>query len=326
MKKLLLVLLIIYVSILQAQDTRVMMFKFTIDEQPYQCKSLKIDLALGAHHIKPKLVNDRFLVPQIFLDAYNNKKSHDINNVSVRIDCDGFSIHREKLYPVVLLPGEWKAGLLYPSHLLDRDVAARMNDLMWADTLTYACYDCDPGIVILQEYRADAIPYSIAVEHLDQLKLERLTAKGERARDIAYELTVYGFESQKNRKTLLDLHEHCIQQTDLPPDVVCDEKLAYELQNLHWRGDAALADILFNAVHSSNYYEENIDYFYFDYLFNKPEEMMRQISRFSPDDQTLLCSHAQRVAYSRETEAIIANLHKINSPEAMRCLQTFTSK
>jgi hypothetical protein len=93
----------------------------------------------------------------------------------------------------------------------------------------------------------------------DSMKKEQPNASGERARNIAYALAVYGFEYERNRDYLLRRLSNCLARPrESPENDECDGELLDFVTNLYWRGDdSLLAFLASGGGYSTRYHWRN---------------------------------------------------------------------
>jgi len=278
--------------------------KFVVDGQSIPCKSLGVQLTLGKQQFTTDVIGDKFVVPPQILKAYASKRLRRKANVTATATCDSQIVTISGLYPANALPGEWTAGISYPTSWFD-DPQVSPEVGKWVSYLVTGCNNCDPDLINWQ-FHVD-IPHDI----LNSLRKEQPTAKGPRAMDIAFALAVFQSDYQANRDILIKrLHECVALQPDSEDDDSCDTRLFRELVNLYWRGDASLLQPLLEVADQEGGATDNAGSFYATLLDQRTAIALKGIEQLPDKNNTLfardpwktICvSILQSLIVSRET-------------------------
>lgn len=242
------------------------------------------------------------------------------DNVAAKITCDDRTLELVRLYPVNVLPGNWTAGIAYPTTWFDGPVYPVPERRMWISYLITECNECDPGIVISQTHP------EVPKAELAQLQKEMQNIGPGRARDIAYALAVFQFDYQTNRDRLVKTQRECLNR---PPDAleddVCDGRLVQYLANLYWRGDNELLPILFGLAQPREDVVREAGTFYADLLDRRMDVALSSLSSISEEAQKTACAMAfdddLRFA-GPKIDRIESELRKHDTDVARRCLDT----
>ncbi len=193
---------------------------------------------------------------------------------------------------------------------------------MWLTTLDYACYDCDPGIIVSVTH-PDPPSNTVA-----RLQNEQRNAIGETARDDAYALAVYKVDYDRNSLYLLHLLQWCLDQPATgPQEDVCEQPFLDELTNLYWRGDPKFLDPLLLAAASPNNVVLEVGYFYADLLDRRTAEMIQALGKLPLETQTAVCKLAGSDGFSMDSpklERTSTHLMAQKGEASQRCLSCAT--
>jgi hypothetical protein len=187
----------------QRETHKSIVVKFEVDGKPVACDDPKIRLSVGAVEITPVRVSGGFLVPDEILSAYASKSSRVVNNISAEITCAARSVSLSGLYPAQLLPGEWKAGIAYPTTWFDGPSGAPEHGT-WISYIVAECDECDPGVVVSRVHS------DFPATEVLQLQTETGESAG-RQRDVAYALAVFASDYPGNRGRLVRTLNDCLK-------------------------------------------------------------------------------------------------------------------
>jgi hypothetical protein len=290
---------------------------FEVDGQPVTCKARRVRLSIGEEEITPTLTPDGFLVPSQILKAYASKSSRYKSNVSAQITCDARTVALSGLYPVQVLPGQWKVGIAYPTTWFDSPSGAPEHGV-WVSYIDTGCNDCDPDVVV---WRAHS---EIPATKLTQLKAEQSDSP-ERARDVSYALAVFHSDYRFNRDRLANLLAQCLDRPrNSPEDDVCNGRLVQYLANLYWRGDDELLDTLINAAQSREDVVDEAGSFYGDLLDRRFAIALNALSKVPREQQQNFCAMALKDGLSLnppKLARIQVALRKAGTQTAQTCLR-----
>ena len=162
------------------------------------------------------------------------------------------------------------------------------------------------------------------------MRKEQPSSSGERARDIAYALAVFGIEYQTNRDRLLNLLGSCLSKPkESAEDDECGGELLDFVTNLYWRGDDALLAPLLQVADTRRDVIGEIGTFYADLLDRRSAVAFESIGKLPPEKQQLVC----RLAYEDDLSAdspkrdrVMAFLRSAGGDVAARCSKALDDK
>jgi len=292
--------------------------KFAIDGKTVACDKLGVQLHLDGHTILPKHTDSDFTVPAAFSKTGQEWSSQQ--KVDVSVSCGKYTLSFPKLHPTWVSPGQWEVGIAYPPYWIERFGWTRAVEKgTWLTYLDSECNGCDPGIFTTISHASP--PLSL----LTRLRHEQPGASGERARDIAYALSVFGMDYHRNRDYLVELLNACLSRPkDSPEDDVCDSRLLDYLTNLYWRGDSGLLENLLQLADSRKDVILEIGTFYANLLDRHTAVAVRGMQKVSADKQRSICSLAGEDDFSIDgpkLKRVAERLHATGDAVAELCLQ-----
>lgn len=294
--------------------------KFSVDGEEVSCPDLRITLRFHGHAIVPELSGHGFVVPAVFKNA-----DQDADKVDVGVICGGYSLDFPDLHPSWVSPGDWEFGIAYPPYWFEEfSYTTSIEHGAWISYLLSECNNCDPGVYT-------TISHPTPPENLvTSLKREQPDASGQRARDIAYTLAVFGLDYQPNRDYLLRLLRSCLSRPkESSEDELCDSKLLSFLTNLYWRGDDELLPSLLQIADSRGDVIGQIGYFYGDLLERHTTAAVTGMSKLTLEKQRGICGLAGKYDLHIDTpkfERVAENLRSLGTVVATRCLREAESK
>lgn len=292
--------------------------KFAIDGKTVACENLRIQLHLDGHTIEPKHSGSEFTVPAAL--SKNSLEWSPEQKVDVNISCGKHTLSFPKLDHTWISPGQWEVGITYPPYWIERFGWTRAVEKgTWLTYLDSECDGCDPGVFT-------TIPHTIPPPSLIAgLRREQPGASGERARDIAYALAVFGTDYQKNRDYLVKSLTDCLARPkDSPEDDVCDSRLLDYLTNLYWRGDGGLLEGLLQLADSRKDVISEVGTFYANLLDRHTAAALRGMQKVTLEKQRTVCSLAGEDDFSIDgpkLNRVAKHLHAAGDPVAELCLQ-----
>jgi hypothetical protein len=286
---------------------------FAVDGKPAPCASFSVELHLEGEIIKPNQSGQHFDVPDVFKKP--SKQWRDDQHVDVSLSCGGQTFVFPKLHPAFIRAGDWELGIAHPPYSMER--FSRTSELEHGAWLSYLIFEGEPGVVT---FVSQPDP---PAEMEDSMKKEQPNASGERARNIAYALAVYGFEYGRNRDYLLLLLNNCLARPrESPENGECDGELLDFVTNLYWRGDDSLLAFLLQVADTRRDVIGEIGTFYSDLLDRRGAVVLESIEKLPTEKQKLIC----KLAYdddltidSPKRDRVIAFLRGVGGEAATRC-------
>lgn len=292
---------------------------FRVDGKLVPCVGRKVSLRLGNQTINPEPTLNGFVVPRIFAQAYASEKTRAENNVEVSITCGDDHLSFSGLYPVWVSAGDWEVGISHPPYwfeLFSRSPAIEHGT--WVSYLESECAGCDPGVITSVPHVETASVISEGLLH------EQPMATGERARDIAYTLAVYGRERELNANYLANLLKSCLVKADSSEDAVCDSRLLAYLTNLYWRGSDGLLVPLMRAATSRKDVISDVGTFYSDLLDRRPDAALHALEAETADIRQAVCKLAQDddlYLNAPKRDRVVVSLRRSGNRVATECLK-----
>lgn len=291
---------------------------FLVNGKPISCGNPTIKLRLDGRTIVPKRTDRGFVVPVVFnrkLTEWSPDRKADVT-----VSCGEYTLNFPKIDPFWVRPGQWELGIAYPPYWIERFGYLRaVEQGTWLSYFEFECDGCDPGVFTTISHPTPPGPLLASLRH------EQPSSSGERARDIAYALAVFGTEYQRNRDYLLESLNACLSRPkESPENDVCDRKLLDYVTNLYWRGDSALLQPLLQIADSRKDVILEIGTFYADLLDRRTATTVDGLRELPPEKQRLICKLAGEDEYSidePELERVAGRLHAIGDETADRCLQ-----
>jgi len=290
---------------------------FVIDGKPTRCAAFSVELRFDGEMIKPNQAGQHFDVPDVFKKP--SEQWRDDQHVDISLSCGGQTFVFPKVHPAFIRQGDWELGIARPPYSIER--FRRTPELEHGAWLSYLIFEGEPGIVI--SVSQPEPPAEIA----DSMRREQPNASGERARNIAYALAVYGFEYQRNRDYLLLLLNNCLARPrESPENDECDGELLDFVTNLYWRGDDSLLAPLLQVADARGDVIGEIGTFYSDLLDRRGAVVIESIEKLPAEKQKLIC----RLAYeddlsidSPKRDRVVAFLRGAGGEAATRCSSGF---
>jgi len=289
---------------------------FSVDGKTVGCNERKLRLRLHGELIEPEALSGGFVVPATF-----NKKSSDWqsgDSVDVGFTCGEYSLNFQ-LHPSLVSSGRWEFGVEYPPHWIEYGWTGAIEHGTWLSYLVSECDDCEPGVVTYLSH-SDAPPSIPA-----RLREEQPAASGERARDLAYGLAIFGINYGQNRDYLVQLLNACLSRPkSYSEDDICDHKLLDYATNLYWRGDGALLGPLLESADSRRDVIGEIDAFYADLLDRQPLTVLNGMQNVSVDKQRTICRLAGEFELRMDSpkfQRVAKHLHAARTEVAERCMK-----
>lgn len=294
--------------------------EFSINRVSRPCKWPNIRITVAGKDVSVERIRNGFIVPNSLLALYEDPTTRKLNNVSIHLACGEMTFDLGNEYPVRLLPGLWKFRILYPDSWA-RDELYPQLDLSgkWLRELDFECDECEPCVVVWESI--NTVPQKI-LKNLERMQSE---ARGERAMEIAFALTVFQVNYESNRDYLLDLWRTCLASPDKPAIVgICDEtRLSFILANLYFRGDETLLPVLLHAAESKSYAAEELGHFYAVMLKNQPEKLLDKMNGLPASTQSAICRDAMDNFYldTPEFKQVESHLLDLKQSNAEACLK-----
>lgn len=298
------------------QEIRV---KFAIDGKTKPCENLKVTLRLDGHVIVPEHSAQGFLVPKVFRRKPSAWPDNKKANISIGCGQRTFEFSE---HPGWVSAGDWEVGIAYPPYWFEQfRYTEAVEHGAWLDYLISECNGCAPGVITAVSH---AIPPSALVSVLRE---EQPRASGERARDIAYELSVFKIDYRRNRDYLMAVLKSCLSAPQIrpePQDDPCDGHLLDYVTNLYWRGDSQVLGPLLGSVDSDKDTVSEIGTFYSNLLERRSAEVLHGMRDLPPEKQRLICGLAGQDDLSMngpKFDRVVDRLKADNSETADRCLR-----
>jgi len=297
----------------QSQLHRSISVSFTIDGKPADCTPFGIELRLNGEIIRPKESAQHFDVPDEFKKP--STQWRDDERVDISLSCSDHTFVFPNQHPAFVRAGDWDLGIARPPYSIEQ--FRRTRELEHGAWLSYLIFEGEPGVVTFVSQ--PDVPIDVA----DSMRKEQPSSSGERARDIAYALAVFGIEYQTNRDRLLNLLGSCLSKPkESAEDGECGGELLDFVTNLYWRGDDALLAPLLQVADTRRDVIGEIGTFYADLLDRRSAVALESIGKLSPEKQQLLC----RLAYeddlstdSPKRDRVMAFLRSAGGDVAARC-------
>jgi hypothetical protein len=286
---------------------------FAIDGKPTRCTAFSVELRFDGEVIRPNLAGQHFDIPDVFKKP--PKQWRDDQHVDISLSCDGQTLVFPQQHPAFISAGDWELGIARPPYAIER--FRRSFALEHGAWLGYLIFEGEPGVVTF------APQPDPPVDLVNSMRREQPDASGERARNIAYALAVFGFEYERNRDYLLLLLHVCLARpNESPEDEECDRELLDFITNLYWRGDDSLLAPLLRLADPRRDVIGEIGTFYSDLLDRRGAVGLESIEKLPPEKQTLSCKLAYEDDLSTDSpkrDRIIAFLKGTGGEAANRC-------
>lgn len=290
---------------------------FAIDGKPTLCTPFSVELRFDGELIKPNKAGQHFDVPDVFKKP--SEQWRDDQHVDISLSCGGQTFVFPKVHPAFIRGGDWELGIARPLYSIER--FSRTPELEHGAWASYLIFEGEPGVVTFVSQPEP--PAGMA----DSMRREQPNASGERARNIAYALAVFGFEYERNRDYLLRLLNTCLARPRESPETdECDGELLDFLTNLYWRGDDSLLAPLLRVADTRRDVIGQIGTFYSDLLDRRGSIGFESIEKLPAERQSLIC----KLAYdddlsinSPKRDRVIALLRRAGDEAATRCSSAF---
>lgn len=298
----------------QSQSKPSIAVSFVVDGKPARCTPFGVELSLNGKIIRPNHHGQSFEVP----GAFRKSPLHwrDDQRVDISLTCNENIFVFPNLHPALVGQSDWELGMARPPYSMER--FRRTDALEHGAWLSYLLFQGEPGV---ETFVSQPDP---PADVADAMLIEQVTASGERKRDIAYALAVFGIDYQTNRDYLLSVLKSCLSRLNgWPEDDECDGDLLDFVTNLYWRGDDALLDVLLEASDTRRDVIGEIGTFYADLLDRRGAIFLDSIRPLLPEQQELICKLASRDDLrhkSPERNRVIAFLKATRSEAATGCL------
>ncbi len=288
---------------------------FSVDGKPANCEGFAVNLRLDSQSLKPELSGQAFEIPAVFKKATSEWR--DGQYVDISLTCNGYTFIFPNQHPAFVRQGDWHLGVAHPLYALSEYGYTHEFDRgAW---LAYLIFEGEPGVVTFSS-QPDP-PVGLA----EALKQEKLNASPERARDIAYVLSVFNVDYQNNREYLISLLNGCLSRPkESPEGDICNRDLLSFVTNLYWRGDTALLYPLLRIADTRSDVIGDIGTFYSDLLNRRAAIALDAMESLPVHKQALIC----RLAYeddlyldSPKRERVAATLRTTGTGSARRCLE-----
>ena len=208
----------------QSQSHHSISVSFVIDGKPSRCTPFNVDLRLNGKIIRPNRSGQSFEVPTAFRKS--SQRWHDNQRVDISLTCNEHIFVFAKQYPAFIRDGDWELGIARPPYSIER--FRRTYALEHGAWLSYLLCEGEPGVLTFVS-QPDP-PADVA----DAMRIEQPNASGQRKKDIAYALAVFGIEYRTNRDYLLLLLKSCLSRPNgWPEDDECDGELLDFVTNLY---------------------------------------------------------------------------------------------
>jgi hypothetical protein len=218
--------------------------------------------------------------------------------------------------------GDWELGISRPPYSIER--FRRTPELERGAWLSYLIFQGEPGVIT---FASQPDP---PVELADSMVKEQRNASGQRARDIAYSLAVFGIGYPRNRDYLMSLLNKCLSRPkESAEDDECDGELLDFVTNLYWRGDDRLLLPLLRMADTRRDVIHEIGSFYSDLLDRRGALALASVGKLSADQQLLICRLAYEDDLNSDTpkrDRVLAFLRGAGGEVATRCLTELRDK
>ena len=287
---------------------------FSIDGKESSCDDFHAELSLNGRTIKTKHSGQHFDVPKVFQRP--PREWPDSQRANIALTCNGH-VFLFRAHPAFVEAGSiWHLGIANPLYAIENyEYTHEFDRGAW---LGYLIFEGEPGVVTF-ESEPDPLTGRIA-----DFLTEQPNAKGERARNIAYELAILHVDYEKNRDYLLSLLDRCVSQPkESPEDATCNSTLMSFITNLYWRGDDSLLPILLRMPNVQNDVVSDLGRFYSELLDLRSKIIFDQLSELPNEQQVLVCHLANEGDLnfdSQRLERVRTFLQDQHTAAADRCL------
>lgn len=255
-------------------------------------------------------------------DAFNKPAAqwNDRQHVDITLTCNGQSFVFPSQHPAYIRQGDWRLGIAHPLYALSE--YAYTHEFDRGAWLGYLVFEGEPGVVTFSS-QSDP-PVGMA----EALQKEKLSASLERARDIAYVLSVFNVDYQNNREYLISSLNDCLSRPKgSPENDMCNRDLLSFVTNLYWRGDTALLDPLLRIADTRRDVISGIGAFYSDLLNRRAAITLDAMESLAPEKQGQICKLAYEDDLHRDSpkrERVMATLRATGTESARRCLEALS--
>lgn len=267
----------------QSKNDAFIAVSFAINGSPARCEGFQAKLSFQGETITPTQNDKGFEVPETFKRPADKWKEDQ--RVDISLTCNGHTLVFPGQHPAFLREGDWQLGIAHPLYAVkEYGYTHEFDHGAW---LAYLIFEGEPGVVTFSS-QPDPPP-----DLSEALRKEQLGASAERLRDIAYMLTVFNVDYQKNRDFLLSSLKNCLSRPkESPEDDVCDGDLLSFVTNLYWRGDTELLQTLLQIADSRRDVIGEIGTLYADLLDRRGEITLNAMGVLPDEKQQLVCKLA----------------------------------
>jgi hypothetical protein len=275
----------------QHQGSGSISVRFAVDGKAVACAP-RVKLRFAGRTLLTERTDRGFAVPAVFI-AGGSEQTSDAD-VDVTVSCGKYTLEFRQLKAGWVRPGRWEAGIAYPPYAVERfRRTGALEHGEWLSYLVSDCDDCEPGVETWISH--PGAPQTVT----KRLRRQQAGASGERARDIAYALAVFGVDYQPNRDFLIGLLNSCLSRPKgSSEDDVCDYVLPDYLTSLYWRGDDGLLETLLASADNPSYVVSQIGDFYADLLDRRTAAAVQRIRMLAPAKQASICGLAGKIDFS----------------------------